>query len=108
MSSHPFARRRLLQALSLAPLAQLPVARAAEGWRMPDEAEPHAATWMSFGPSEGVWGRRLLRPVREHLAGIARTIAAFEPVRMLVREEDYELATPPVRQPGQARGAGGG
>ena len=62
------------------------------GWRMPDEAERHAATWMSFGPSEAVWGRELLRPVREHLAGVARAIAAFEPVRMLAREEDAALA----------------
>lgn len=64
----------------------------AAGWRMPDEAERHAATWMSFGPSAEIWGRELLRPVREHLAGIARTIADFEPVRMLAREEDEALA----------------
>ncbi|MBO9685268.1 MAG: agmatine deiminase family protein [Mitsuaria chitosanitabida] len=64
----------------------------AAGWRMPDEAERHAATWMSFGPSEDVWGRALLRPVREHLAGIARAIAAFEPVRLFAREEDVALA----------------
>ncbi|MEJ6001345.1 agmatine deiminase family protein [Paucibacter soli] len=88
-----FSRRRLMQAMSLAPLAGLPTAaRAAEGWHMPDEAEPHAATWMSFGPSEEVWGQRLLRPVQQHLAGIARAIAAFEPVHMLVREEQVELA----------------
>ncbi|MEJ6007717.1 agmatine deiminase family protein [Paucibacter sp. AS339] len=59
---------------------------------MPDESEQHAATWMSFGPSEDVWGRRLLRPVRENLANIARTIASFEPVHMLVREEDHDIA----------------
>ncbi len=95
MSSFFLTRRRLMQAMSLtplAPLAHVPAAQAAEGWLMPDEAEPHAATWMSFGPAESVWGRRLLRPVREHLAGIARSIAAFEPVHMLVREQDYELA----------------
>jgi agmatine deiminase len=61
-------------------------------WTMPDEGDPHHATWMSFGPSERVWGRRLLDPVREHLAGIARAIAAFEPVHMLVRERDHDLA----------------
>jgi agmatine deiminase len=65
---------------------------AGEGWQMPDEADNHRGTWMSFGPSEDVWGRRLLKPVREHLAGIARAIAAFEPVHMLVREEDQDLA----------------
>ncbi|WP_409169519.1 agmatine/peptidylarginine deiminase [Variovorax sp. H27-G14] len=59
---------------------------------MPDEADPHRATWMAFGPSEEVWGQRLLGPAREHLGGIARAIAAFEPVRMLVREDEQELA----------------
>lgn len=86
------ARRRLLQAMSLSPLGVLPPAWAGEAWHMPDEGEPHAATWMSFGPSEDVWGRRLLRPARENLANIARTIAAFEPVHMLVREEDQDIA----------------
>jgi len=86
-------RRRLMQTMSLAALGSLPAqGAAAAGWQMPDEAEPHTATWMSFGPSEEVWGRRLLRPVREHLAGIARSISAFEPVHMLVREEDHDLA----------------
>lgn len=60
---------------------------------MPDEGDPHSATWMSFGPSERVWGRRLLTPARENLGRIASTIAAFEPVKMLVREQEIELAT---------------
>jgi agmatine deiminase len=86
------ARRRLLQALSIVPLTTLRPAWAREEWHMPDESEQHAATWMSFGPSGDVWGRRLLRPVRENLANIARTIASFEPVHMLVREEDHDIA----------------
>jgi agmatine deiminase len=64
----------------------------APGWRMPDEAEPHRATWMAFGASSDVWGERLIQPVREHLAGVARAIAAFEPVNMLVREREADLA----------------
>ena len=59
---------------------------------MPDEAEPHRATWMAFGASSEVWGERLIQPVREHLAGVARAIAAFESVNMLVREREAELA----------------
>ncbi|CAH2801924.1 MAG: Similar to Agmatine deiminase [uncultured Paraburkholderia sp.] len=55
---------------------------------MPDEGAPHAATWMAFGPSEEIWGGKLLSVVRENLAGIAKAIAAHEPVKMLVREED--------------------
>lgn len=62
------------------------------GWRMPDEGAPHVATWMAFGPSADLWGERRLRVAREHLAGIAKAIAAHEPVMMLVREEDHEIA----------------
>lgn len=60
--------------------------------RMPDEAEPHRRTWMAFGASEEVWGRKLLGEVQHNLASIARAIADFEPVTMLVREEDRETA----------------
>lgn len=91
MPTHTLSRRRLLGGLLMSGLTPLTLA-ADESWRMPDEGEPHRATWMAFGASERVWGKRLLRPVREQLAGIARAIAAFEPVHMLVREEEYELA----------------
>lgn len=60
-------------------------------WFMPDESEPHECTWMAFPGSEDIWGD-LLPDVQENLALIARTIAEYEPVRMLVREEDYEIA----------------
>lgn len=96
-------RRHLLGGLSLglapwgwaasASVADATPAGAQDTWRMPDEGDPHHATWMSFGASEKVWGRRLLAPVREQLAGIARSIAAFEPVHMLVREDEYDLAS---------------
>ena len=87
-------RRQLLAGLSLAPFGAVAtsIAPSPDSWRMPDEGEPHAATWMSFGPSENIWGRRLLKPAQEQLALIAQTIATFEPVHMLVRERDYELA----------------
>jgi agmatine deiminase len=61
-------------------------------WRMPDEGEPHARTWMAFGASNQVWGRRLLPVVRRNLALAAQTIARYEPVSMLVREADHSLA----------------
>lgn len=66
----------------------------AEGsaWTMPDEGAPHSATWMAFGPSADVWGRKLLPVARENLASIAKAIAAHEPVKMLVREEEYDIA----------------
>ena len=61
-------------------------------WQMPDEGAPHAATWMAFGASAEIWEPHLLPVVQENLALVAKTIAAFEPVHMLVREEDSELA----------------
>ncbi|WP_241177765.1 agmatine deiminase family protein [Mycolicibacterium nivoides] len=59
---------------------------------MPDEGYPHKRTWMAFGASEAIWGAALLPEVRRNLATIARTIAQFEPVTMLVRAEDHDLA----------------
>ena len=61
-------------------------------WRMPDESEPHQRTWMAFGASKEIWGKKLLPEVQRNLALIALTIAKFEPVSMLVRQEDVALA----------------
>lgn len=61
-------------------------------WRMPEEGDPHKRTWMAFGASEAIWGAALLPEVQRNLAGIAQTIAQFEPVSMLVRSEDLDLA----------------
>jgi len=63
-----------------------------EDWFMPDEGDPHKRTWMAFGASVGIWGRRLLPEVRRSLATLAQTIAKYEPVSMLVREKEYDLA----------------
>mgnify|MGYP001800138172 CR=1 FL=1 len=61
-------------------------------WYMPDEAAPHGRTWMAFGASERIWGRRLLPEVRRNLVTIAQTIAQYEPVSILVRADEYDLA----------------
>ncbi|HPW28392.1 MAG TPA: agmatine deiminase family protein [Rhodoferax sp.] len=61
-------------------------------WYMPDEGEPHQRTWMAFGASKPIWGNRMLAQVQKDLALIARTIARFEPVSMLVRTEDHATA----------------
>lgn len=66
---------------------------AAPSWRMPDESEPHARTWMAFGASEAIWGKKLLPEVRRNLASIAKTIAQYEPVTVLVRPEEAKLAS---------------
>jgi len=62
------------------------------GQRMPDEAEPHARTWMAWGASEAIWGRKLLPEVRRNLATLANTIARYEPVSLLVRPTELALA----------------
>ncbi len=66
--------------------------KAGNGWIMPDEGVPHKRTWMAFGAHRDIWGARLLPEVQRNLALIARSIARFEPVSMLVREEDYSTA----------------
>jgi Peptidylarginine deiminase and related enzymes len=48
---------------------------------------------MAFGTSQDIWEPHLLPVVRENLARIAKSIAAFEPVNMLVRKDDYDIAT---------------
>ena len=62
----------------------------ADGWRMPDEAEAHRATWMAYGASSAVWTRAQVPQVQLALVRIANAIAAHEPVNMLVRP--FELA----------------
>ena len=71
----------------------LPALAAGESWRMPDEGERHAATWMAFGANDEVWGKRLKAGAQASLARIAQAIASVEPVHMLVNEEDYALAS---------------
>ncbi|MEM9121527.1 MAG: agmatine deiminase family protein [Cyanobacteria bacterium P01_F01_bin.56] len=61
-------------------------------WLMPDEADPHERTWMAFGASRAIWGRRLLPAVQANLITIANAISEYEPVSMLLREADYDLA----------------
>lgn len=78
----------------LAPLAQAQAvaARPPVPGTMPDEGEPHKRTWMAFGASATIWGSRLLPVARANLGLIARTIAQFEPVTMLVRSNEQVLA----------------
>jgi len=61
-------------------------------WFMPSEAAPHKRTWMAFGASRKIWGNKLFPEAQRNVALIARTIARYEPVSMLVRKEDYPLA----------------
>ncbi|WP_330181600.1 agmatine deiminase family protein [Nocardia sp. NBC_01503] len=56
------------------------------------EGDPHLWTWMAFSASAEIRGGHMLPPVRRDLARIARAIARFEPVSMLVRRDDIEQA----------------
>jgi len=92
-----FSRREFAFFLSstLASLAMSPsvvASRELSSWYMPDEGEPHTRTWMAFGAHRNIWGRSLLPQVQEDLATIANTIAQYEPVTMLVRPGERELA----------------
>ena len=64
----------------------------AQTWFMPDEGERHRRTWMAFGASQAIWGKRLLPEVQRNLATIALSIARYEPVSMLVRQADLARA----------------
>lgn len=61
-------------------------------WFMPEESEPHERTWMAFIASDEIWHPRQIAEVEKNLATIASTIAKYEPVSILVRAQDYELA----------------
>ncbi len=61
-------------------------------WYMPEESEPHVRTWMAFIASYDIWEDRQVPEVQKNLADIAKTIANYEPVSMLVRRQDYEIA----------------
>lgn len=89
---HFLSTSLLLSAGSIFGTPSMGWAASGNGWRMPDESESHARTWMAFGASTAIWGKKLLPEVRRNLATIATTIARYEPVSMLVREEDYAIA----------------
>ncbi len=59
------------------------------GFAMPAEWEPHAATWMSWPADDDLWFGHL-EGVRGEFAGLVSTIARFEPVHLLVRDEESE------------------
>ena len=92
-------RRQLVQALAVSPVAYsingasaAAMPGAMHAWFMPDESAPHQRTWMAFGASAKIWGNRLLPEVQRNLASIAKAIARFEPVSMLVRKDEMDSA----------------
>ncbi len=59
------------------------------GFRMPAEWEPHAATWTSWPFDDVLWCGHL-EGVRREFAALVGTITCFEPVRLLVRDDEAE------------------
>lgn len=62
-----------------------------DGLFMPAEWEPHERCWMQWPSRAEVWGERLPQAYAAY-AGVARAIAAFEPVSMVCRPEDEAQA----------------
>jgi agmatine deiminase len=93
-------RRRFLHLLSLLSGSFLAQSVFGQGhmpnkhfqYHMPDESAPHKRTWMAFIASYDIWEARQVSEVQRNLATIAKTIAKYEPVSLLVREQDYDTA----------------
>ena len=62
----------------------------AAGYRMPAEWAPHKRTWMMWPSRAEVWPD--IDATRHNYASVARAIAEFEPVTMLVRPNDRKAA----------------
>ncbi|WP_412026759.1 agmatine/peptidylarginine deiminase [Deinococcus yunweiensis] len=59
------------------------------GFAMPPEWAPHAATWMSWPADDDLWFG-YLEDVRAEFTALIRTIARFESVHLLVRDDESE------------------
>lgn len=59
---------------------------------MPEESEAHSRTWMSFVANDYVWSKRQIPQVKKDLASLAKTIAKYEPVSVLVNPADKKEA----------------
>ena len=56
---------------------------------MPAEWQPHAATWMAWPHDDEQW-IGMLEPVRREFTTLVDTIARFEPVNLLVADDESE------------------
>jgi len=59
---------------------------------MPEEGYPHKKTWMAFVANDYIWSKQQIPEVKKNLALIAKTIAKYEPVSILVSPDDYQQA----------------
>lgn len=63
-----------------------------DGFRMPAEWEPHSRCWMAWPCRKSLWGEGL-EAARDAFAEVAKAIAAFEPVTMLVEPDSLTDAS---------------
>ncbi|MCV4600476.1 agmatine deiminase family protein, partial [Escherichia coli] len=59
------------------------------GFAMPAEWAPHAATWTAWPHDEEQWAG-YLEPVRQEFAAFVDALARFEPVHLIVADEEAE------------------
>ncbi|WP_108063558.1 agmatine deiminase family protein [Poseidonibacter lekithochrous] len=59
---------------------------------MPEESQKHKQTWMSFVANDYIWSKRQIAEVKRNLSLIAKTIAKYEPVSVLVSPYDKNKA----------------
>ena len=55
---------------------------------MPEESQTHKRTWMTFVANDYIWARNQIPQVKKDLALLAKTIAKYEPVSMLVHNSN--------------------
>ncbi|HTH98031.1 MAG TPA: agmatine deiminase family protein [Stellaceae bacterium] len=68
-----------------------PGSPAAEGFFMPAEWRRHAGTWMAWPAREAIWHGKIDRAYAGY-AVVACTVNRFEPVTVLARPQDVEIA----------------
>ncbi len=60
-------------------------------WFMPDESDRHQRAFVAFGAQAAIW-KDFTADVQAAIGRIARTIAQYEPVTVLCRESERDLA----------------
>lgn len=61
-------------------------------WRMPAESARHTRTFMSWPPVGAIWEGEDGLAIQNDIAGIARSVADFEPVVLLAAPEEMQAA----------------
>ena len=72
--------------------AKINSANMIDSFIMPEEGEPHERTWMAFVANDYIWSKKQIPEVKRNLASIAKVIAKYEPVSMLVSPDEYNEA----------------